>query len=231
MADSVKQQLLDKVKSYHAPASAVELLSQHKPLIIAGVTASGKATVTEYIQKISDWRHVVTHTTRPPREGEENGKDYWFVSEDEMLRLIEGNKFIEVKNIHNQQISGTSISAYKKVVEAGQKPLLITDVQGIEDITKSVPGLKAAFLLPPSFEAWMQRLDRRGRMSHVERLRRLKSASQEIIHAMNSLHFNLYINADVNLVAKAILDEVSLPAEQHHNRELAERLIEHAKAY
>src|SRR3989344_4633763 len=69
-------QLLDKVRAYRMPKAAQELLSTHLPLTISGITASGKNSTTQYIMGSTDYRHVVTHTTRPLREGEESGKDY-----------------------------------------------------------------------------------------------------------------------------------------------------------
>ena len=229
MADN--RQLLDQLKSYHMPPEAVKLLSDSKPLMIAGVTSAGKNSVAAYLAQSSNYKHVVSHTTRPPRSTEENGKNYWFVSNGEMMRLLESGQMIEANAVHGETIYGTSISAYRSVVNSGHKPLLVIDVQGVDQITLYVPDLSAVFLLPPSFEIWMERLDKRGMMSHVERERRLKSARIEIEHVLRSQHFVLYVNREVNTVAQAIQKGVIIHAEQHHNRELALRLIDHIKAY
>src|ERR1039457_4820765 len=101
--DNTHTQLLDAVRAYKMPAPAVELLSKNSTLVLTGATASGKDAIEEYIQKISNWCHVVTHTTRQIRPGEQNGMDYWFVSEDEMLKLTKQGHFIEIEFIHNLQ--------------------------------------------------------------------------------------------------------------------------------
>lgn len=231
MNGNVHNYLLEAIRSYRMPDEAAELLAQHAPMLIAGATASGKGSVASYLNLSSDFAHVITHTTRPPRSDEENGKDYWFVSEEEMLKLLKESAMIEAKSIHNNAIYGTNIEAYQAVVSSGRKPLLIIDVQGAEDITKQVSALQAVFLLPPSYEVWMERLDKRGLMSHVERARRLLSAREEIEYALRSRHFNLFVNRDVNTTARAILDNVGNPSEQHHNRELAQQLIDHIRHY
>ncbi len=213
------------------PPKAVELLNDHHPIIIAGVTASGKGAVTEYLSESKGLKQVVTHTTRDPRPGEQNGVDYWFVNNQQMAQLLDAEEMIEVKLVHGHHIYGSSIKAYQDAVRQSGKALLIVDVQGVEEITKNVAGIKAAFLLPPTFDDWMHRLDKRGKMSHTERARRLKSSEEEMRHVLRSNHFNLFVNREVNSVSQAIINNVVVPAEQHHNRELAERLIESIQAY
>lgn len=231
MTDSVHSQLVQKIKSYQMPPAAVELLTEHKPLIIAGVSAAGKSAVAEHIQSGSDFAHVITHTTRPPRAGEANGQNYWFVTEEQLLKLLDDNAMVEANAVHGETIYGSSIAAYEAVVAKNWRPLMVIDIQGVEIITRNVPGLNAAFLLPPTFEIWLERLDKRGQMSHVERARRLQSAASEMEHVLNNSHFNLFINRDVPTVADQITRGVVIPAEQHHNRDLVHRLIESIHAY
>jgi guanylate kinase len=231
MADAVHTQLIEAVRTYHIPPEATALLTAHKPLVIVGATGSGKDAITDYVESSSQFREVVTHTTRPPRHDDQNGINYWFVNKAQMLRLLNGHQMIEAKLIHGDTVYGISIGAYKKVIADGYNPILVIDVHGVEDISKHVPGLQAAFILPPSFEVWMERLDKRGHMSHVEKARRLQSAKAEIEHVLRSRHFNLYVNRDVHIAAQEILRGAVIPSEQHHNRELAQQLLDHIRAY
>ena len=231
MDEPLTQQLLDKVKAYKMPPAAIELLTKHQPLIIAGASGVGKETIIRAIQDSSRGAKVVTHTTRHPREGEHNGVDYWFVTQPRMIELIEEESFIEVKAIHNQQVSGSSLAAYQTIVDEGQHPLLALDVQGIEEVRHHVLGLKPVFILPPNFEAWMERLEGRGEMSHTERLRRLDSAKDELQRALDDEHFMLVVNHDVNQAAQEILQNVSDPATQAQNRDVAQKLIHSINAY
>jgi len=231
MAGIISPQLSEAVRAYTIPPAAAALLAQHEPVLIAGATASGKGSIADYLHQNSEFSHVITHTTRAPRTGEENGKDYWFVTEEQMLALLNANQMIEAKVIHNHAVYGASIESYQAVASSGRRPLLIIDVQGAEDIAKHVPDLHAVFLLPPNYEVWMERLDKRGAMSHVERSRRLQSARMEIEKATASRYFNLVVNRDINTTAQAIIANINNPQEQHRNRELAQQLSDHIRHY
>src|SRR4051812_7112010 len=189
MAD-LHNELLEASRNYKMPAAAIELLAKSSPLIISAITAGGKTTVAQRIIEKSLYRHVVTHTTRPMRPDEVNGVNYWFVSEEEMLSMIRSGSFVETQPVHSD-IYGASIKAYKTVIEAGHKPMMTIDVQGIQEIITGIPDIKPIFILPPNYEAWVERLEGRGAMSHTEKSRRLLSAQQEIKTVMNDPHFVL----------------------------------------
>lgn len=213
------------------PRAADELLMAHSPLILAGVSGSGKDAIAECIRAESDWRHVVTHTSRQLRPEEENGKQYWFVGEEEMLQMAKDGEFIEIKWIHDSQVSGSSIKAYNSVIRARHKPMMYLDVQGIETILEHGIAIRPFFILPPSFDVWIERLDKRGRMSHVERTHRLRSAKKELEVAIRNDKFVLVINDEIPRVSREILQGFSDSASQHRHRELAKQLIDHIQAY
>jgi guanylate kinase len=227
------QQFIDKINAYQMPQAAIDLLSANPPIIIAGTSGAGKDTIAPVIIANGEGIKVVTHTTRQIRPGEENGKDYWFVSDQQMLELVNSQAMIEVKIFPkgSQTTYGISIEAYEKAVASGRKPMLIIDVRGIEEIMGYVASLKATFILPPSFEEWMERLDQRGHMSHVERLRRLHSAGDELETVVNNPHFILVVNREVNQAVHDVLDSRANELIQGQNRELARELIAHVKAY
>jgi len=227
MAD-LHYDLLDAARLYELPAPAIELLLRHQPLIISAITAGGKSTIAERIIEKSNYRHVITHTTRPIRSDEVNGVNYWFVDESEMLELIKSGAFIEVQPIHGEFVYGTSIDAYKSVITGGHKPLLVIDVQGIKEIITSVPDIKPVFILPPNYESWIDRLHSRGVMSHVERSRRLESAKAEIETVLADPHFVMVINHDVERTADEILQGPTI-VNQYKSHEIAQQLIDNIK--
>lgn len=228
---SFHSQLLEKIRDYAAPVEAKELVKQHPPLIIAGMSSVGKNTIAKSIVQQSDYRRVVTHTTRQPRSGEIDGKDYWFVDESEIDRIIGQQAFIEVQLVHEEYIYGTSIEAYKAVLDAGFRPLLLVDVHGQIKFTQLAPGARPFFILPPSFETWMERWDNRGRMSYTEKARRLRSAFTELEKAIHDERFILVVNQEVPKAAKEILDGVTDALTQHRRQELARRFIDHARSF
>lgn len=228
---SIRHELLDKVRNYHLPERAVEVLSRQKPLIIASVTAGGKNSVVKHIEASGRYKHTVTHTTRKPRAEEHSGENYWFVSDEEMLKLLEAQELIEANAVHGDTVYGTSIASYELVVHSGFEPVLIIDVQGVRDITKRLPQLSAAFLLPPSFDIWMERLNKRGHMSEVERHQRLRSAQKEIEEVLRNRHFILVVNHEVSRTAVEVVNGATDQLTQHKNRELAEKLLDHIRHY
>ncbi len=220
----VHTQLLAAVHGYQMPQVAIELLNQHPPLILAAVTAAGKDTVAHYIIERSDYRRSISHTTRPQREGEVDGVNYWFVDESKMLELIQAQAFIEVQTVHGELVYGSSLAAYQKVIDDGHRPLLIMDIQGVDRLTRQVPKLRPFFILPPTYEEWMHRLSSRGAMAAAEKVRRLQSAKKEIEYVLRQRHFRLVVNREVPVAAAEILG--GRLHDDSHNRAIAQELLE-----
>lgn len=221
-------QLLAAVKKYKMPTGLAIFLDQNPPLIICSVTASGKNTVANHIIATTSYRETVSHTTRPPREGEVNGQHYWFVDEAKMLGLIRDQAFIEVKVIHGETIYGTSIESYKSIIEQAYKPLLVIDVQGVEEISQAVPQLRPYFILPPSYEEWMSRLHSRGVITEADKSERLASARRELQTVLDNPAYISVVNDKVDEAAQEILSgkvtEESQKASRQRTKELLAKL-------
>jgi guanylate kinase len=229
---TLHSELLRASRNYQVPVRAVNLLKTYHPLIIAGVTASGKNAIISYIMQRAHFEHVVTHTTRPMRSKEKNGSEHWFVDEQEMLHMLTSQKLIESQPIHGDFVYGTSFSAFEKVINSGKKPLMELDIQGINELTSHIPQLEPLFILPPSFDVWMERLGGRDFMSDGEKARRLRSARVEIEEAIKNRNFILIINHEVDDTAHQIMSGVSAYAyDQPHNYQLAQELIEYLREY
>jgi len=234
MEDTAKQTLTKLhalVASYTMPENANLLIGSSEVTVLCGVTASGKNTITNYLVSHGSYSHVVSHTTRKPRENhgilEQNGKEYWFVDPEQMLELVEQQAFIEVKAIHGETCYGTSINAVKQVITTGLHPVMEIEVQGVLELTEAVPNLRPLFILPPSFEVWMERLGTRGFLSDGERERRLRSASMEIQTALDHPAFILTVNHEVEITSAEIMRGVdNSPGTQAEHRLLAESLLE-----
>lgn len=232
MESAFTDELIKKARAYQITQKAADLLRDYHPLIIAGVTASGKNSLIDYIIERANYQHVVSHTTRSPRQGEENGIAYWFVDNRQMIELIDQKKFIEVQPIHGDTVYGTSFEAYEKVIANGKKPLMDLDIQGIIKLTEFVPHLEPIFLLPPSFEIWMERLGGRDFMSDGEKARRLRSARIEMEEVLANKNFILIVNHEVDETANEIMGGInSYSSIQQHNYDLGRELIEYLRDY
>lgn len=228
--DIVKQ-LHAAVAAYRMPQHARELIGSGEVTLFCGVTAAGKNTIINYLVQNGDYQHVTSHTTRPMRinDGipEQNGKEYWFISPDQMLEMADNQEFIEVKAIHGETCYGTSIQAVDIVLEAKKHPLMEIDVQGALELTEAVPNLRPLFILPPSFQVWFERISKRGGLTDDDKKRRLLSASMEIETALDHPAFVLVVNHEVHDTAKQIMEGLDMSEDtQAKHRILATELLE-----
>lgn len=201
-------ELAKLIENYQAPRSARELVAKHSPLGIAGPTGSGKDTIAHYLTQSENYSLIVSDTTRDPRKHhdgyEVNGVHYWFIDKETAAEKVKNGKYIEVKWVHGTTLYGTSVGAYRHVVEAGRTPLLVIDVQGMEDLMDEFTEFEPILLLPPSFEIWQQRLDGRGDMDLEQKLRRLNTALVEMAKPFEQPRFHPVINHEVVETAKTI---------------------------
>jgi len=121
----------------------------------------------------------VSHTTRPMRAGEKNGREYHFVTVEEFQRMVQREEFLEHNEVHDN-IYGTSKAEVLPRLEAGQDVLLDIDVQGARDIRRAYPEAVAIFIVPPSPEELARRLTSRGLDGPEAIRKRLINAAREI---------------------------------------------------
>lgn len=151
--------------------------------IISAASGTGKTTlVSRLINHNPDIRVSVSHTTRPPREGEVHGKHYYFVSREEFGSLIQQNVFLEHAEVFGN-FYGTSAAALNEMCAQGFDVILEIDVQGAEQVRKAMPEAISIFILPPSMHVLEQRLHQRQTDSDEVITQRLTEAADEIQHA------------------------------------------------
>ena len=149
-------------------------------LVVSGPSGVGKGTIVKRIME-NDPSIVfsVSATTRAPREGEVNHRDYHFVTEAEYDELVTQDAFLEHAEVHGHRY-GTLKSEVEKRIADGQNVLLDIDTQGALQVMEKAPGAVSVFILPPSFQELERRL--RGRQTETEAdiLRRLANARAEV---------------------------------------------------
>lgn len=153
----------------------------HNVVVLAGPTAVGKGTVSTHIR--DNYPQVwlsVSATTRQPRPGEEHGKHYFFVSQDEFDELIDSNQMLEWALVHGLNRYGTIRSTVEDAITAGKKVLLEIDLQGARQIKETMPDAHFVFLAPPSWDELVDRLIGRGTESADEQQKRLETAKLEL---------------------------------------------------
>jgi len=206
------QDFKDLLQNYHMSERAKQALEGLQLVLLVAATSTGRNTVIKELVEKYGYYFVVSDTTRPPqfRDGkmEENGVNYFFRTEEEMLADIKAGEFFEAEVIHNQQVSGMSIRELEKAKNLNKIAITDVDIGGINNALKAKPDLKAIFLLPPSFDEWQNRLTGRGRMTEHEIRNRLKTAQTIFNTGLHSAqHFNFVIAEDVKHSA-AVIDGI-----------------------
>ena len=150
--------------------------------VFSAPSGAGKTSLVKALLEKTEAIGVsVSHTTRDPRPGEENGKDYNFVSQDEFKSLIDQNAFLEHAQVFDN-FYGTSQIWVESELAAGRDVILEIDWQGAEQIRQQMPDTVTVFILPPSREELHSRLTGRGQDSEETIERRMRDAVSEMSH-------------------------------------------------
>ncbi len=150
-------------------------------LVLAGPTAVGKGTVAAFVRDHHPAIHLsVSATTRAPRPGELDGVHYYFVDEAEFDRLVADGELLEWARVHSRHRYGTPKAPVEKALAQGRTVLLEIDLHGARQVRTSAPEANLIFLLPPSWDALVERLLGRGTEDAEERARRLRTARVEL---------------------------------------------------
>lgn len=149
-------------------------------IVLSGPSGSGKNTVCDAVKKNNSniWESI-SMTSRKPRKGEEDGKAYYFVSENEFEKNIEDDKMLEWAKFAGNYY-GTPKESVQKHLDKGEDVILVIEIQGALQIKKKLPQALFIFLLPPSMRELKRRLTDRHTESEEKILERFETAYKEI---------------------------------------------------
>lgn len=176
-----------------------------KLFVISGPSGVGKGTLVGLLAKEPDVWVSVSATTRAPREGEVDGKDYFFMTKEEFERKVSEGGFIEWA-----EYSGNRYGTLKDVVhehlDAGQNVILEIEVQGAAQVKEKIPEAKLIFIAPPSLEELETRLRGRGTETDEVIVRRLETAKVELEEKMK--YDIVLVNDDLDSTFEELRDYV-----------------------
>ena len=188
-SDTISETLLPTIKS--------------RLFILSAPSGAGKTTLCQAIlQHFPDILYSVSHTTRPPRNGETPGIDYHFISQDEFLEMIASDKWAEWAEVHGNYY-GTSADFLNHGLEAGKDILLDIDVKGMQKIVKLHPAGITIFIQPPSLDALRIRLESRGADSPNIIETRMTNAIQEMTEA--HLYRHIVVNDNLTTATEELI--------------------------
>jgi guanylate kinase len=152
-------------------------------LVLCAPSGTGKTTLaSRLLQTFKRLSFSISCTTRKPRAGEVDGKEYFFIDKNKFLRLIEEEYFAEWAEVHGNYY-GTPMENSKNMLSAGRDVLFDVDVQGARQLAKAFPEAFFAFLLPPSRDALEKRLRKRDTETDATIALRLFNAANELKEA------------------------------------------------
>jgi guanylate kinase len=149
-------------------------------IVVSSPSGGGKGTlIRRALQLVPNLSYSVSFTTRLPREGELNGRDYCFVSDQAFTQMIRDGEFLEWAVVHGNHY-GTARSQVARELSAGRDIILEIDVQGAASVRALALESVEVFILPPSFEVLKQRLTGRGSERPADLDLRLRNARSEV---------------------------------------------------
>ncbi|MBL0727802.1 guanylate kinase [Piscinibacter sp. HJYY11] len=158
--------------------------------VVAAPSGAGKSSLVKALLELDSHLVVsISHTTRPPRGQEQEGREYYFIDEATFVEKIKRGEFLEHALVHGNRY-GTSRAEVEKRIAGGEDVILEIDYQGALQIKQIFPNAVLIFILPPSWDELAQRLTRRGEDQPDSIAERLANARNEVAQAK---HFDFVI--------------------------------------
>ncbi|MDB5321169.1 MAG: guanylate kinase [Phycisphaerales bacterium] len=179
-------------------------------IVLVGPSGVGKSTISKMLAQRLNVAYIVSATTRPKEPGDEIGKEYDHVSQDEFFRRLDRDEFLEYAQVHGNYY-GTPMHPALDYLNEGKDVLLEIDVQGALQVRYQYPEALLIFILPPNGPTLMQRLNDRGRDKPEDMDKRFRAARREIHMAKGSRAFDhMVINDSLDRAVEELTKIINL---------------------
>lgn len=198
--------------------------------VVCGPSGAGKTSIIKgALEKLQNVVFSVSCTTRPKRPGEVDGRDYFFISEEEFLNRVKNGEFLEWAKVHGH-LYGTLKSFVEEHLSAGEDVLLDIDVQGAISLKRK--GVEAVFIYvaPPSYEELKSRIAKRGTEKEADVIVRLENAKWELMF-MDEFDY-LIVNSDLTRSIDLLVSIVEAERTRvNRNRAFIDELVMEVKGW
>ena len=199
-------------------------------LVISGFSGAGKGTVVKrLLEQHNDYALSISATTRSPREGEQDGREYFFKSKEEFEKMIEASELIEYAR-YVDNYYGTPKAYVEEQLKEGKNVILEIEIQGALNIKSMFPDAVLLFIMPPSAKELERRLVGRGTEDEATIRARLSRASEEAQGVENYNYIVINDDVDSCVETKDAIDE-SERRQAANNINLINNIKEELKAY
>lgn len=193
------------------------------PVILSSPSGGGKTTIAQKLLSLrKDLGYSVSCTTRPPREGELDGRDYHFLAVENFKRGQDAGDFAESAEVHGH-LYGTLRAEVARVLSSGRHVIMDIDVQGAQQFSAAFPESVLIFILPPSADALIERLTARGTEDAKSLIRRFRSAKEELKSI--DLYEYVVVNDRIDSAVAAISSIIDAEALKRSRNDALEPLI------
>lgn len=219
-----------QIDEYRPKQEVVEKFASSNFVVIAGPAAAGKDTLRNgLISKYKDlYEPIISTTTRAPRPDEREGEAYHFITAPQIESLIEKGDLLQVALVHNQQISATDSAELDKL-NSGKTGLSILVVQTEAELYALNSKIKTIFLIPPSYEEMISRLEIERHTKHHEVNRRLSAAITEIEIALSLDRYFCIVSDDkervINVAHNFLQGGIKDVREDANAREVMQKIL------
>ena len=226
--------------NYQPSELTIQVLKEVRLVLLVGPTSTGRNTLVNELVKHPDYYHIVSDTSRERRMNdgkyiEENGREYWFRSEAEVLEGVRKGEYMEAAVIHNQQVSGCNVRELEAAHKANKIAIKDIEPSGAQFIHKLKPDATIIFMVAPSFDIWMERIHERGQMAPDELDRRMESAERELSTALKCDYYRFFVNDTLEgttvKVNDFILHDQYDPFRERLARDTVKRLYDEVEIY
>jgi len=184
---------------------------KHKIIILAAPSGAGKTSIKSRLLAAmpNQLSFSISAATRKIRGGEQNGVDYFFISEEEFKNKIDNNQFVEWEMVYPGSYYGTTVDELQRIWSENKTPILDIDVKGALHV-KEIYGDKAMaiFIKPPSLAILQERLEKRGTDNAEQINTRLAKAAEEISFSENFDH--IVLNDDLDKASEEVKQLVTV---------------------